>query len=212
MIRVMSPIANTFVQNSFTVHGIARGPWYEDGRFDIALYDSNGKLVASTTAIAQGPSEEIDFVPFEAFFMFEQPRTETGKLVLSRGGSSVDNESISVPVRFDPTSRINRIGLLEGQVTLDLACQGGNKKEECKISPEMFSSKKVYIYELDGETLVTEITPDGSGTFSRALPEGDYWVDMVADQYGNVTGVPMLVHINGSSPYLLLITLDTGII
>lgn len=105
-IRVESPEVNDNINSPVTIKGEARGNWYFEASFPIALYDSNNTLLAEAPAQAQGEWMTEDFVPFELTLVFPKPTTTSGKLVLKKdnpSGLPEHDEQIEIPVLFFAT-------------------------------------------------------------------------------------------------------------
>ncbi|MDO8624159.1 MAG: hypothetical protein Q7R54_02275 [bacterium] len=103
------------------------------------------------------------------------------------------------------------VGTLSGAMTIGPICPVERIDEPCEPSPEAYAARKVYVYSEDRETLITTLTPDAEGKFSAALPEADYWVDVIHQQIGGTTGVPALIHIKAGATASISIDIDTGI-
>ncbi|HRY52630.1 MAG TPA: Gmad2 immunoglobulin-like domain-containing protein [Candidatus Portnoybacteria bacterium] len=102
-IKVEMPLASALVQSPLKIKGQARGTWYFEASFPVKLIDSNGKILASAPAQAQGDWMTEDWVPFELSLSFDAPQSASGVLILQKdnpSGLPVNDDSISVPVRF----------------------------------------------------------------------------------------------------------------
>jgi len=102
-IRVESPKTNDSVSSPLTIKGEARGNWYFEASFPIALYDANNVLLVEAPAQADGEWMTENFVPFELTLTFPKPTTSTGKLVLKKdnpSGLPEHDEQIEIPVLF----------------------------------------------------------------------------------------------------------------
>lgn len=103
LIRVTAPRKDDLATSPLAVTGEARGTWYFEATFPVKLLDADGKVIAATTARAQGDWMTRDFVPFKASLSFAEPSTATGTLVLEKdnpSGMPENAASVSVPVRF----------------------------------------------------------------------------------------------------------------
>jgi len=106
MIHVTSPVANASVSVSqpLLVKGEAVGPWYFEASFPVKLLDSNGNVLAQTTAQAQADWMTPAFVPFQATLTFTTTDT-SGSLVLQNdnpSGEPQNDKMITIPVTFVP--------------------------------------------------------------------------------------------------------------
>lgn len=107
-IVVNSPIANAKVSSPISVSGKARGTWFFEGSFPVAVYDSNDKLLGQT-AINFTPTSSSDtwmtenFVNFQGSIIFSQPTTDSGYLLFKKDNPSGNpelDESLKLLVGF----------------------------------------------------------------------------------------------------------------
>lgn len=61
---VDTPKPNNVVSSPFTIVGKARGTWFFEASMPVSVFDSDGKLLWSGPAQAQGEWMTTDFVPF----------------------------------------------------------------------------------------------------------------------------------------------------
>ncbi len=102
-IHVESPKANDNISSPLTIKGEARGNWYFEASFPIALYDAKNILLVEAPAQADGEWMTEDFVPFKLTLTFPKPTTSSGKLVLKKdnpSGLPELDEHIEIPVLF----------------------------------------------------------------------------------------------------------------
>ncbi len=106
-------------------------------------------------------------------------------------------------------------GILQGSVTVGPVCTKEIKEKyptfSCLPTPEMYAAAHVLVYMPDKKTLVKTIIPDGQGKFSIALPEGEYFIDMIHQRMGGTKGVPTTVTIVHAKPVTLKLDVDTGL-
>jgi len=103
LIALSVPFSNTLVSSPITLIGKARGMWYFEASFPVELHDSNGTIIATSIATAEGEWMTEDFVPFTSTLIFDKPATDTGVLVLKKDNPSGDPErddSLILKVRF----------------------------------------------------------------------------------------------------------------
>ena len=213
-IHVTNPLQNYLIQSPLIITGEAKGSWYFEGSFPIRLIDANGKEIVSSNVQAKSNWMTTDFVPFEAKIIFSTPVTETGTLILEKdnpSGLPQKNNSISIPIRFSDIATPSHTGRLEGTMSIGPVCPVERIDNPCKPTPEMYASKKIFIYLPDHKTLVTTLTPNGEGRFGATLSEGNYWLDITRQAIGSITGAPVLFHINTNSPAIINVSIDTGI-
>src|SRR3989338_3423033 len=111
MLKVATPVKNEKVVSPLKVTGLARGDWYFEGSFPIAIFDSSGTQLGVTSAKAKSDSDVADgagwmtteFISFEATLDFEKSATSTGTLLLKKdnpSGLPENDASIAIPVSF----------------------------------------------------------------------------------------------------------------
>lgn len=100
---VDTPRPNSVVASPLLVEGAARGTWFFEASFPIRLLDANGEEVAVLPAQASGEWMTEVFVPFTVILVFEEPKTDTGFLILERSNPSGLPEYagvVRIPVKF----------------------------------------------------------------------------------------------------------------
>jgi hypothetical protein len=86
------------------ISGRARGFWYFEASFPVALYDANGKELVRTYIMTDKDWMTTDFVPFEKDLDFPKPTTKHGILRLEKdnpSGLPEHDEHIDIAVRFE---------------------------------------------------------------------------------------------------------------
>lgn len=104
-IVIKNPRPNDVVSSPLEVSGSARGPWYFEASFPVALTDGNGKVLTEVPAQALSEWMTEEFVPFSVTLSFELPETATGTLRLKKdnpSGLPEYDDALIVPVRFRP--------------------------------------------------------------------------------------------------------------
>lgn len=102
-IRIAAPLANSVVVSPLAVSGEARGTWYFEASFPLALLDADRAVVVEWYAQAQGEWMTEDSVPFSGTLEFTAPASDTGYLVFKKdnpSGLPEHDASVEVPVRF----------------------------------------------------------------------------------------------------------------
>lgn len=102
-ITVFSPKKNESISSPVTIKGQARGNWYFEASFPVAIYDSNNLLLAEAPATAEGEWMTENFVPFSLTLSFPKPSTATGKIILKKdnpSGLPEYDDQIEVPIIF----------------------------------------------------------------------------------------------------------------
>lgn len=103
-IAVTSPLPNSTVSAVVRVTGEARGPWYFEANFPVAILDSKGEVLAEWYAEAQDDWMTEDFVPFIAILEIHQEYQGTGTLLIENANASgvpENNTSIEIPLIVD---------------------------------------------------------------------------------------------------------------
>lgn len=111
LIRVTAPVAGSLITSPLTVMGEARGTWYFEASFPVAILDAehheilnaSGDAVAAVPAQAQGEWMTENFVSFLATLDFTPPATDTGFVVFKKdnpSGLPEHDASVEIPVRF----------------------------------------------------------------------------------------------------------------
>jgi len=112
LIVVTSPLPLGTVSNPLSVIGEARGYWYFEADFPVALTDWNGLIIGEGIATAQDEWMTEDFVPFVATIDFvssynssDPDFMQNGFLILQRdnpSGLPENDDALEIPVRFAP--------------------------------------------------------------------------------------------------------------
>jgi len=112
LIKVTVPAPGAVVANPMTITGEARGQWFFEASFPIMITDWDGKILAETSASAQGDWMTTEFVPFVAELGFESPYKDgdpefmkRGTLILKKdnpSGLPEHDNAIEIPVQFAP--------------------------------------------------------------------------------------------------------------
>lgn len=103
-IRVTSPGVDDVVTSPLVITGEARGTWYFEGDFPVALYDKDCRELVRGYVSSQEPWMVPDFVPFEGTIEFDPGDSTTGALVLEKDnptGCVQYDDNLIIPVRFE---------------------------------------------------------------------------------------------------------------
>lgn len=104
LIQVTSPQPNQLITNPLTITGKARGTWFFEASFPVALVDWDGKIIAQGVAQAQSDWMTSEFVPFTATLSFkaeEKAYSNKGALILKKdnpSGLPVNDDALEIPV------------------------------------------------------------------------------------------------------------------
>lgn len=103
------------------------------------------------------------------------------------------------------------IGALIGSVTIGPICPVESPDMPCIISPEVFTSRGIVVFESNGKIEVTRKSFDSQGKFSTALESGTYVVDIFKQGVDSSAELPKTIEIVAGRTFELNITIDTGI-
>jgi hypothetical protein len=102
-IVVDTPSDGQTITSPITITGKAKGNWFFEGTFPIALTNVDGSIVATGVAHAQGNWMTTDYVPFASNLAFVAPQPSTGS---SKGYLVFKNDNPSGDSSFDKTLSI----------------------------------------------------------------------------------------------------------
>ena len=108
LIRVRTPQPGALAKSPLHITGVARGVWYFEASFPVAIFDEQRRELARHYATAQGEWMTDDFVSFEADLVFAAGSAREGTLVLFKANPSgaLDQEDqLAIPVRLAPKRR-----------------------------------------------------------------------------------------------------------
>ncbi len=108
LIRVTSPMSGATITSPVTITGEARGTWYFEASFPIAVVDWDGKIIGEGHAEAQADWMTSEFVPFKAIVTFDTSEihnaySKRGTLILKKdnpSGLPEHDAAIEIPVVF----------------------------------------------------------------------------------------------------------------
>jgi hypothetical protein len=102
-IKIDNLTSGQIIKSPLVVKGQARGSWYFEAVFPVAILDGNGQEIARTQAKAQSSWTTTDFVPFTATIDFKAPTTASGTLVFMKdnpSGLPINDAKFETPVSF----------------------------------------------------------------------------------------------------------------
>lgn len=79
------------------------------------------------------------------------------------------------------------------------------------VSADIYAAQQIMIYQPDGKTVVSRITPDAKGDYSVTLAPGQYVVNMVRQGIQRARDLPATVTVESGKTARLDISIDTGI-
>ena len=104
-IVVDSPAPGETVASPLRVRGRARGTWFFEGDFPIALRDASGKSIATGYVTAKGNWMTQEFVPFQGTLEFKKSSSwGRGTLIFKKDnptGLRKHDDSLQIPVSFE---------------------------------------------------------------------------------------------------------------
>ena len=103
LVRVTTPLPESVIKSPLMIRGEARGTWYFEASFPIAVVSEDGTVIGQGIAQAKGEWMTTEFVPFEATIDFIAPPTAIGSIVLSKdnpSGLPENDAHITIPIRF----------------------------------------------------------------------------------------------------------------
>ena len=77
--------------------------------------------------------------------------------------------------------------------------------------PQVFTSRSINVFQIDGKTLVVNVKFNGDGTYRVALPPGNYVVAIARGGIDRARGLPQSITIESGVTTTLDINIDTGI-
>ncbi len=108
LIRLETPRPNQTIKSPLTIKGQARGTWFFEASFPIALTDWDGKIIGEGIAQAKGDWMTTEFVPFEATLTFSVDKdaySNKGTLILRKdnpSGLPEHEDALEIPVAIQP--------------------------------------------------------------------------------------------------------------
>lgn len=105
LIYVESPLPGSRIESPLSIWGHARGKWFFEGDFPIALVDANGEYIAQGYATAKSGWMTEMFVPFESVIKFKTARSGSkGTLILKKDNPTElpeFDDALKIPVFFN---------------------------------------------------------------------------------------------------------------
>ncbi|MDO8523115.1 MAG: Gmad2 immunoglobulin-like domain-containing protein [bacterium] len=104
LIHLESPRPNQIVKSPLTIRGEARGNWFFEASFPVALTNWDGLIIAQGIATAKSEWMTNDFVPFEAVLTFKSDKnvySNRGTLILRKdnpSGLPKHDDALEIPV------------------------------------------------------------------------------------------------------------------
>lgn len=102
LIVVDVPVQGMTIGSPFVISGKARGYWFFEGNFPIELRDTQGNILETIIAQAEGEWMTTEFVPFTASLIFTKPSASTPAVLVFKkdnpSGLPEKDDSIEVSV------------------------------------------------------------------------------------------------------------------
>lgn len=103
-ITIISPVRDSEISSPLSISGRAKGSWFFEGSFPVALLDSNNNIIAEGHVTAKGEWMTENLVPFLGTLQFNNYiKGSNGFLLLSRDNTSgrlEHDESVKIPIIF----------------------------------------------------------------------------------------------------------------
>lgn len=108
LIRISSPRPNETVRSPLKVTGVARGNWFFEASFPIAVVDWDGKIIGEGYATADSDWMTAQFVPFSASVELDATQMQggysnRGTLILRKNNPSglpENDDALEIPIVF----------------------------------------------------------------------------------------------------------------
>ncbi len=101
-IIVDTPMTDTTISSPVIIEGKARGSWFFEASFPIELRDTDGNVLKTVVAQAQGDWMTTEFVPFTAELIFSKPASPMAAVLVFKrdnpSGLPEHDDSIEIPV------------------------------------------------------------------------------------------------------------------
>jgi hypothetical protein len=101
---VTAPQAKEHVGHTFTVAGVAPGPWFFEAQFPTQVRDTSGTIVGRATAMAQGSWQTEKLVTFTASMQIDATFHGDAKLILMKdnpSGLPEHDDAVEIPIVVD---------------------------------------------------------------------------------------------------------------
>lgn len=102
LIVVDVPVQGMTIGSPFVISGKGRGYWFSEGSFPIELRDTQGNILETIIAQAQGDWMTTEFVPFTASLIFTKPLSPMPAVLVFKkdnpSGLPENDDSIEIPI------------------------------------------------------------------------------------------------------------------
>lgn len=101
---VTSPQAKQEVSHTFTVAGVAPGPWFFEAQFPMQVRDMEGNVIGRASGTAQGEWMTEKLVTFTATMQIDAPYHGPAKLILMKdnpSGLPEHDDAVEIPIVVD---------------------------------------------------------------------------------------------------------------
>jgi hypothetical protein len=114
------------------------------------------------------------------------------------------------------SQKATQTGLLQGGVTIGPITPVQIQGQNPPVLPEVFSSRKVKVYDSAGKKLIVEVNINqikqtANGYYSIQLEPGNYTIDVTHTGIGGGANLPAKITITAGLTIVLDIDIDTGI-
>jgi len=117
---------------------------------------------------------------------------------------------------FSCTPAVQETALLKGAVTIGPIWPVETPGQDQPVPPEVFTSRKIMVYDASGEKLVAEVSitqigQTAGGYYTVLLAPGTYTIDILHQGIDHADGLPAEITLSSGETLTLDINIDTGI-
>jgi hypothetical protein len=117
---------------------------------------------------------------------------------------------------FSCQSSCQETALLRGAVAIGPIFPVEIPGDTRPVPPEVFTSRKIMVYDASGEKLIQEVSliqigQTASGYYTVMLSPGTYTIDILHQGLDRADGLPMQVTLTAGETVTLNVNIDTGI-
>lgn len=141
MIRVTSVKAGDTISSPVTIKGEARGGWFFEATFPVAIAssDADGRYIAQGYAQADGEWMTTEYVPFTATVAFDPGAETEGFVVLEKSNASglpEKADAFQIPVKFARRAGGSQAACYVGGCSGQVCSDQKDAASTCEFRPE----------------------------------------------------------------------------
>ncbi len=111
-----------------------------------------------------------------------------------------------------PLPQLVQPGFLEGHMNIGPLLPVQRVGEPAPtVPPEAYAARQIIVYQADGKTIVTKLTPNANGDYRVALAPGTYVVNLARTGIDRAKGLPVTITIDSGQSTRVNVDVDTGI-